>query len=199
MCDGFGGVVDDDITRLRALVATQDWLMAVLRTLEAERPGTCCVGAGAIAGLVWNSRLGREARTGVKDVDIAYFDSSNLSEAAEKALAWRLAAACPDAGLPFDVKNQARVHLWYGAKFGYPIAPYRSLEAAIATWPTTATAVGVTLWGGTIEVIAPFGLRDLLDGVVRPNKAQITREIYEAKVRRWRDAWPELTVVPWGG
>ena len=198
MSDGRGGVANDT-ARLRALVAAQDWLMHLLRTLEAERPGTCCVGAGAIAGLVWNSRLGREARTGVKDVDIAYFDSSNLSEAAEKALVWRLAAACPDAGLPFDVKNQARVHLWYAARFGYPIAPYRSLEAAIATWPTTATAVGVTLRGGTIEVIAPFGLRDLFDGVVRPNKAQITREIYEAKVRRWRDAWPELTVVPWDG
>ena len=76
MSDGRGGVANDT-ARLRALVAAQDWLMHLLRTLEAERPGTCCVGAGAIAGLVWNSRLGREARTGVKDVDIAYFDSEH--------------------------------------------------------------------------------------------------------------------------
>jgi hypothetical protein len=33
--------------------------------------------------------------------------------------------------------------------------------------------------------------------IVRPNPVQATREVYEAKVTRWRDRWPELTVVPW--
>ena len=32
-----------------------------------------------------------------------------------------------------DVKNEARVHLWYEARFGAAIPPYQSAEAAIAT------------------------------------------------------------------
>lgn len=41
-----------------------------------------------------------------------------------------------------DVKNQARVHTWYGGRFGY-ILPYASTADAISTWPTTATAARI--------------------------------------------------------
>jgi hypothetical protein len=37
---------------------------------------------------------------------------------------------------------------------------------------------------GEFECCAPFGLDDLFGLVVRPNKRQITRAIYEAKVER---------------
>lgn len=96
------------------------------------------------------------------------------------------------------MKNEARVHLWYEQKFGFPIAPYRSLEAAIDTWPTTASSVAVR--GGIAEgftVYASFGLDDLLGMVVRPNKRLITREIYMAKAERWARCWPRLTVIAW--
>jgi hypothetical protein len=36
------------------------------------------------------------------------------------------------------------VHLWYGNRFGYAIEPNLSSADAIATFPTTATAVGGT-------------------------------------------------------
>ena len=49
-----------------------------------------------------------------------------------------------------------------------------------------------------------FGLDDLFGLVVRPNKRQITRSIYEAKVARWRSilagandpAWDETITPP---
>ncbi|AHK04607.1 hypothetical protein X971_4768 [Agrobacterium tumefaciens LBA4213 (Ach5)] len=37
----------------------------------------------------------------------------------------------------------------------------------------------------------------MLGAVVRPNKKQITREIYEKKIGRWIKLWPELTIVDW--
>src|SRR5437899_6635367 len=43
--------------------------------------------------------------------------------------------------IKLDVKNEARVHLWYEDRFGYAIKPYLSSADAIATFPTTATAV----------------------------------------------------------
>ena len=96
-----------------------------------------------------------------------------------------------------DVKNEARVHLWYEDRFGYPIAPYRSAADAIATFPTTATAIGIKPREGELEICAPFGLDDLFGLVVRPNKRQITQSIYETKVERWRPVWPQLRYLPW--
>jgi hypothetical protein len=46
-------------------------------------------------------------------------------------------------------------------------------------------------------VFAPFGLSDLLGMVARPNKAIVSRGVYEEKVARWSARWPRLRVVPW--
>ena len=189
-----------DNDRLIGIVASQPWLMSVLIYLERSGPPNGCIGAGCVAASVWNRLTDRTPLWGVKDVDIAYFNPDQLAgEAEESELSMRLSRAFPEVQVPFDVKNQARVHLWYERRFGCPITPYRSLEHAISTWPTTATSVGVALRNGRLQIIAPFGLKDLLGHVVRPNRAQVTREIYEAKVARWTAIWPELRVHPWSG
>jgi hypothetical protein len=95
------------------------------------------------------------------------------------------------------VKNQARVHLWYEARFGRAIAPFASTRAAIATYPTTATAIGIGMAGGRCVLYAPFGLADLLAGVVRANKALVSQAVYEAKAARWHRQWPSLRITPW--
>ena len=80
-----------------------------------------------------------------------------------------------------EIRNEARVHLWYKDRFGKPLSfldsfgnvsgTYKSVEDAISTWPTTATSIGVRLGAyGKFEVYAPFGPNDLLDMIVRPNK-----------------------------
>ncbi len=103
----------------------------------------------------------------------------------------------PNLPVRLDVKNEARGHLWYEQKFGSPIATYLSTADAITTFPTTATAIGIRPKGDEFEFEAPFGSADLMQGIVRPNRKQITKNIQEAKVRRWIDLWPELTVIDW--
>jgi hypothetical protein len=61
---------------------------------------------------------------------------------------------------PYRLRPAYR-HLWYEDRFGYSIKPYLSSAAAIATFPTTATAVGVRRICGKLECCAPFGLDDL--------------------------------------
>jgi uncharacterized protein len=153
--------------------------------------------AGSIAQTVWNLVCGQPAEVGIKDVDLVYFDRDDLSREIEAAHEERLRDLFGQLPVRLDVKNKARVHLWYAAKFGYPIAPYSSSADAIATFPTTATAVGVCRRGGKFDCCAPFGLDDLFGLIVRPNRIQITSTIYEAKVRRWRSIWPRLTFMPW--
>lgn len=157
----------------------------------------CWLVAGAVVQAVWNAKFGCAAAYGMRDIDIVYHDPDDLSQDSEARQDRRIGALFADLPVRFDVKNEARVHLWYEARFGNPIAPYASTRAAIATFPTTATAVGLRSVGAEFEIEAPFGLADLCEGIVRPNKAQITRDVYEAKVNRWQALWPELEVFAW--
>jgi hypothetical protein len=163
---------------------------------EIALPDTWLV-AGCIAQTIWNLACGQPAELGIKDVDLIYFDAEDLSLGAEAGHERRLRDLFGQLAIKLDVKNEARVHLWYQQRFGYAIERYRSSADAIATFPTTATAVGVRRIHGGFECCAPFGLADLFGLVVRANKKQITRSIYEVKVERWRSIWPELTILPW--
>ncbi len=157
----------------------------------------CWLVAGAVVQSYWNWVHGYPPLHGIGDVDIIYFDAADLSEAAEAAHAARISRDYRDWPIRLDVKNEARVHLWYEDRFGYSIAPYRSARAAIDTFPTTAGAIGVRPTGSAIECYAAFGYDDLMNLVVRPNKRQITREIYERKAARWQSVWPKLRIVGW--
>jgi len=155
------------------------------------------VGAGAVSQTVWNRLHGFELDDGIRDYDVAYFDP-DLSADREQSVAGQVARVAAPLDVELDVKNQARVHLWYGERFGKPIDPYPSCEAAIATWPTTASCVGIRFDGdGAFVVCAPFGLDDLLAMVVRPNKTLVTVAVFREKAARWKARWPRLTVIDW--
>jgi len=166
------------------------------------------LGAGCIAQTVWNSLHGFELTRNIQDYDLAYFDSTDLSEETEEKTIRKAQSVLGDLGVTIDVKNEARVHLWYKKHFSSAIRPYRSIEDAISSWPTTATSIGVRYEeSGNLLVYAPFGLDDLLSMIVRPNMKQAeyfltedestSREVYNQKAQKWVKAWPKLVVVPW--
>ncbi|MGB3846541.1 MAG: nucleotidyltransferase family protein [Sphingopyxis sp.] len=183
--------------RLRTIVAASPLLRQVLDRWGDVGLPDCWVSGSAIAQTAWNAAFGLPPAHGLADIDLVYFDAADMSERGETREAARVRDLFSDLPLPIDVKNEARVHLWYARKFGYPIPPYRSSAHAIATFPTTAGAVAIRPVGSHLEILAPFGLADLFDHIVRPNKVQITQAIYDAKVRRWRACWPGLTIVDW--
>lgn len=154
------------------------------------------VGAGCVCQTVWNFQNGLDLMYGISDIDLAYFDE-DLSYEKEDRVIQQVKHKFQGLPVEIDVKNQARVHLWYRNHYGYDLSPYTSVEQAIGTWPTTATAVGVRLKGSGLTVCAPFGLNDLFGQIIRPNKTQITEETYLQKCSKWRLKWNSLTVVPW--
>jgi hypothetical protein len=170
---------------------------AILERVEALRLPSWYLGAGGVTHSVWNHLHGFEPTRGIKDYDVVYFDADDLTAAGETAVERRVGEVCGDLGATVDVTNEARVHFWYEQRFGRPIAPYRSTEHAISTWPTTASSIGVRSDRGEFVVCAPFGLSDVFAMVVRPNKAIIDRVLYEDKAGRWAQIWSELSVLPW--
>ncbi len=187
-----------DVARLGRVILASPILEPIVRKWEKVSLPDCWLVAGAIAQTVWNDAFGFDPDHGVVDVDLVYFDGADLSEDTEAEHASRIRSLYSDCGVKIDVKNEARVHLWYSQRFGYGIPPYTSTEHAIRTFPTTATAIGVQPeCPGGLLISAPFGLSDLFGTIVRPNRVQVTRSIYAAKVIRWRSLWPELKIVDW--
>lgn len=172
-------------------------LAALLDGFAAIGLPDCWIVAGAVAQTLWNAAHGFTPGHGIKDIDIIYHDAADLSDEAEAAQEARLRGLFPALSARLDVKNQARVHLWYGTKFGRAIAQYQSSAEAIATFPATATAIGVQPTRDGMAVCAPFGTADLDALVIRPNKRIVSEAVYTQKAARWRAIWPRLAVVGW--
>jgi uncharacterized protein len=154
--------------------------------------------AGAVFQTVWNVVSGRDPRAGIKDYDIFYFDGSDLSYEAEDEVIKRVSTLFADVHAHIEVRNEARVHLWYQRKFGVPAQPFTSCEDAIDHFASTACCYGVTTDRvGRMRVYAPHGFRDLFALIVRPNPVLAPRDVYETKAARWVAEWPALTVLPW--
>jgi hypothetical protein len=193
--------VTTDEDELRALVRSSEWLLGVLATVRRSGLPDAWVGAGALRDLVWGERYGSGFDPqAVRDVDVAYFDAGNLDSDDNDAATAALAALQPD--VPWEARNQAAVHTWYARRFGTaPVPPFRSLAEALATWPETATAVAVRLTGDDrIEVCAPLGLADLMQGVWRWNPRRVGVERSRERLARHRPAerWPGVRVIPPG-
>lgn len=154
------------------------------------------LGGGCITQTWWNQAHQRPPWQGILDYDLVYFDP-DLSREREDRARLEAEVLLADLKLALDVKNQARVHLWYQDRFDTAIRPYTSTRNAIDTWPTTSNAIGIRIVDGEPEIYAPFGLDDLFNLVIRPNRILVSRNVYEAKARRWKSEWPKLVVIPW--
>lgn len=154
--------------------------------------------SGVLYNAVWNALTGRPPGYGTKDIDLFYFDGSDLSYEAEDAVIARSAPTFAHLTLPVEIRNQARVHLWAPAKFGRPCPQYVSSTHSVAHFASKTHAVGVRLMdGGRLDLEAPFGLADIFSFRLTPNRTLDNRATHEEKSARILATWPEVTVEPW--
>ena len=171
----------DALCKAKALEVKDDWIVA-----------------GAIYNTVWNRLTGRPSLRGVKDIDLFYFDPSDLSYEAEDHIIRRGDTVFADSAVPVEIRNQARVHLWFGRHFGFDIEPIRGCRDSISRFASVAYCIGLRLGDGdNIEVFAPYGLTDLFSFRIQPNRFCDNRLTHEKKAARAKSLWPELTVEPW--
>jgi hypothetical protein len=150
--------------------------------------------AGCLFQTVWNLQAGRPPESDIKDYDLFYFDAADLGADAEGAVQARAEAVLGDLGIQVEVVNQARVHLWYEADFGFPYAPLRSSREGIERFLVPCTCVGVRPG----EICTPHGLDALYRGELAMNPLVPHRELFERKAASYRARWPALTIVDAG-
>ena len=154
--------------------------------------------AGSVYQSYWNALTGRPPTEGIKDYDLFYFDPTDLSYEAEDRIIRKGEAVFADSPVPVEIRNQARVHLWFGRHFGFEIAPIGSCRDSIGRFASVAYCVGLRLDAqDTFEVFAPHGLSDLFSFRIRPNRFCDNRRTHDAKAARALSLWPELSVEPW--
>jgi len=182
--------------RLEAIVRATPSLMTVLETTRDLALPDWLIFSGAVYQRVLNHLTGRDPDYGIRDYDLGYFDPADTSYEAEDVVIRRVADAFePPLRELVEVRNQARVHLWFEGKFGEPYAPLTHTAEALERFTSTTFSVGVRLEdSGRLTIAAPFGLEDLFALRLAPNPTRKTngfaRTAASALAR-----WPELTVV----
>jgi hypothetical protein len=169
---------------------------ALLERLPSLDLADAWIVSGSLFQTVWNIRTKCDPQHGIRDYDIFYFDP-DTSYAAEDAVIGRVQNACGDIPATIEVRNQARVHLWYVEKFGAPYPPLTRSTDGIDRFLMPCAQVGIRREGAGYQLYAPKGLDDVVRMVVRPNRTpnfQAAR--YDQKAARWKALWPELTVLP---
>lgn len=182
--------------RLVAIVRADPGLMHVLTTVRGLGLNDWRVFSGAVYQSVWNAVSGRPVGYGRKDYDLGYFDP-DVSWDTEDFVIQRVAAAFAE---PFrsdvEVRNQARVHLWFMDRFGESYEALTGTDEALERFVAPAFAVGVRLEADdAISVAAPFGLEDVFSMTLRPNPNRPRAKGWDRAVASARARWPELTVI----
>jgi hypothetical protein len=151
--------------------------------------------SGCLVQTVWNVLTSRPIDHGINDYDIFYFDP-DTSWRAEDAVIRQLQGRLEKPGIKIEVRNQARVHLWYPEKHGLPYPPLQSSKQGIDRFLTKHTQVGIRRSPNAHDVYAPNGFDDIARMIVRPNPGpNFSAASYEAKAKRWKMQWPEITVL----
>ena len=165
----------------------------LLERLPALEIPNAILTAGCLVQVAWNLRSGRDAAFGIKDYDVFYFDDSDLSWEAEDSVIRRAAELLGDVGGTVEIRNQARVHLWYREKFGAGYPQLSKAEDGIDRYLTCCTRIGIRVADGSLY--APDGLADLWNGILKINPLNSQPILFRRKCDEYLFRWPWLTVI----
>lgn len=165
----------------------------LLQRLDSLRLPQCHLTAGCLFQAVWNRQTGRAPDWGVKDYDVFYFDAADLSWEAEDRVIRAVQALTADLGVAVEVKNQARVHLWYRDRFQADYPQLTRTTDGIDRYLIACTCVGID--ARSRALYAPNGLDELQRGILRMNPRFAQPAMFRDKARSYQERWPWLSIV----
>ena len=181
---------------LEAIVRASPRVMAVLEGLRAVELPDHWLASGGVYQTVWNALTGRDPDYGIKDYDAVYYDPDPSWDAEDVWIKRVAARFAPPLSELVEVRNQARVHLWFEAKFGEPYAELHSAAECLERFVCPAFSVGVRLSPeGRFEIAAPFGLDDVFAMRLRPNPNRPLATGWERVTTSAKARWPQAMVI----
>ena len=173
------------------LIKADTWMMSVLREAEKLELPDWMIGAGFLRNKVWDylHNIKREIAE-TRDIDLVYFDLKNQNEENDQKLSQKMSGRL---GLEWEIVNQVYTHKWHERS-----KPYSNTTEALAEWVETATCVAVTLENGEPKIVAPHGIGDLVNLIIRPSPSHVNNlKVFYQRIesKKWLEKWPKLKVV----
>lgn len=174
------------------LISRDEWMMKILHVAEKLDLQDWVIGAGFVRNKVWDYLHGyNKPQVDTADIDLVYYDPSGNDQKADEELSEKLQK---ETGAKWEVVNEFYAHRWNN------LPPYKSTEDALSQWPETVTAIGVRLEKGKLRLIAPYGIDDLVNLIVRPSPRFLDIDKVRERVeqKKWLKKWPKLKIIPVG-
>lgn len=175
------------------LIEQDNWMMNVLKAARQLNLPDWWVCAGFVRSKIWDTLHHFHHRTPLPDVDVIYFDETQIDELREKKLEAKLKEIMPE--VPWSVKNEARMHVVND------VSPYASAVDAIAKFPDTATALGIKLdKKDKLVLTAPCGIQDVINLEVKPTpffaENRKLHTVYHERLRKknWKATWHRIKI-----
>lgn len=182
--------------QLEDILRASPSMMTVLTGARALDLPDWLIVSGAVYQRIWNHVTGREPDYGVRDYDVIYFDPDTSWDAEDVFIKRAAALFPPPLNALVEVRNQARVHLWFEDHFGEPYEPLSNSAEALTRFVAPAFGVGVRLEADDrLTIKAPFGLEDVFAMTLRPNPNRPLAKGWAKTTTSARARWPEVTVV----
>ncbi len=190
--------INEQIETIISILKQNKDLMLVLDYINTLKLPNFYLAGGAIFQTVWNYYDNNPLNKGIKDIDIIYYDASDMSVEKDLAIYNKVKNHFKNLNYEFDISNEARMHLWTKEHNHMDIAQYKNSEDAIDNWIATVHAIGITKENDKIKIYAPYGLSDIFSKTIRPIKHKDNKkEMYDKKVASWKERFHDLTVIEW--
>lgn len=173
------------------MIKNDEWMMNVLTEANKLNLPDWVIGAGFLRNKVWDylHDIKRDVAD-THDIDLVYFDNININEEKDRKLSESMKDVL---GLDWEIVNQAYTHKWHNRDI-----PYKDTAEGLSEWVETPTCVGVTLVNGELKIIAPHGIDDLVNLIVRPtpsSKGDLGIFYSRIENKKWLEKWPKLRVI----
>lgn len=176
--------------QLKEIIKNDDYIISLLEAVEKLHLNDAWISAGLIRNKVWD--VLHNISTPINDIDVIYFDSTDTTWKTEKDVEEKLESIMPNQ--PWSVKNQARMHLKNGFE------PYKSSFDGVAHFTEIPTAIAVKISNRELKIMAPYGLEDLFEKIVKPTPYyqhnSKLHSIYTERMqeKKWDTIWVDLNI-----
>lgn len=152
----------------------------------------CMLTAGCLFQTIWNHQSQLPLTWGIKDYDVFYFDE-DLSFEAENKIINSTQKLFQDLDINIELKNQARVHLWYSSRFGGQYPKLESTQDGIDRYLISGTCLGLDI--ESHKIYAPNGFSDTEQGILRINPKNYKLDLFHQKAKSYQARWPWLKII----
>ena len=91
------------------IIREDKWMMEILRAAKSLNLPDWWICVGFVRSKIWDTLHNFNERTPILDIDVIYFEPTNIDELEEKKFEEKLKSLIPN--IPWSVKNEARMHI----------------------------------------------------------------------------------------